>query len=578
MVTPYTDDEWSEIKDELPRPEDPFMVQYLKGREALIQQEQKQRSDAAFRAALSPIGLKACAIVDRIRAAEQATVWTPAKEDALAQSERLPYYPGMMFTHAKARMEETKLWNIIRRLPKGALLHAHLDATVDFDYLFEALLGLPGMHMATDQPGLNSASSRENAALHFRWRKTSDLSGPEIWGSEYTPNQFVPLVQAADSYPHGGRDGFTRWLKTRCTISTTDSEEQFRGVDHIWTKFANCFMVAGQILHYEPMTRIFMQKLLSQLHEDGVSWAEFRYVWPRQYYRDKSETPESDHTCFLQTIDEEVAKFKAANPSFWGIRLISTTVRSFDSRSITHAMEQCIIQKLAFPHLIAGFDLVGPEDRGRTLKDLLPELFWFRKQCALEGLEIPFFFHAGETLGDGNDTDKNIFDAILLGTRRIGHGFSLYKHPLLTQMVRDKRILIESCPISNEVLRLCSSIMSHPLPALLAQGIACSLCNDDPAMLGQEHAGMSHDFWQAVQGWDNLGLAGLGSLAENSVRWSVFEDQNNEEWMADIKEASLGKGEKSRRLKEWRVKWEEFCLWVVTEYGDEENEESGKSN
>ncbi|KAL5629155.1 hypothetical protein BROUX41_001762 [Berkeleyomyces rouxiae] len=573
MAFPYTDEEWAEVEAELPRPQDPFMAQYLKGREALIEQEQSRRSDAAFRTALSPIAREACAIVERIRVKEQATIWTPANEDAMAQSEHLPYYPGMMFTHAKTRMEQTKLWNIVRRLPKGALLHAHLDATVDFDYLFKALLELPGMHMSTDQPCLESAENRSKAAIQFCWRKKEDLVGPAIWRSEYTPNKFVPIAQAADSFPHGGREGFTKWLKTRCTISTTDSEEQFRGVDHIWTKFANCFLVAGQILHYEPMTRLFMQRLLAQLHEDGVSWAEFRFVWPRQYYREHSETPEPGHDAFLQTIDEELTKFKAANPSFWGIRLITTTIRSFDARTITHAMEQCIMQKLAFPHLIAGFDLVGAEDRGRTLKDLLPELFWFRKQCALEGVEIPFFFHAGETLGDGNDTDKNLFDAILLGTRRIGHGFSLYKHPLLIEMVRDKRILIESCPISNEVLRLCSSVMSHPLPSLLAQGVSCSLCNDDPAMLGQEHAGMSHDFWQALQGWDNLGLAGLGSLAENSVRWSAFEDQTSEEWTKGIKEASLGQGEKATRLKEWRIEWERFCLWVVTEYGDTTKDE-----
>ena len=80
-----------------------------------------------------------------------------------------------------------------------------------------------------------------------------------------------------------------------------------------------------------------------------------------------------------------------------------------------------------------------------------------------------------ECLGTGNSTDHNLFDAVLLGTRRIGHGFSLYKHPLLIDMVKDKKILIESCPVSNEVLRLCGSIMSHPLPALFVGSCRASL-------------------------------------------------------------------------------------------------------
>lgn len=231
-------------------------------------------------------------------------------------------------------------------------------------------------------------------------------------------------------------------------------------------------------------------------------------------------------------LSEELDRFRATpeGASFWGIRMIWTSVRSEPTRSIIQSMDDCIATKLSHPTLLSGYDLVGLEDGGRPLTSLLPELFWFRKQCAMEGVTIPLFLHAGETLGDGTHADGNLYDAVLLGTRRIGHAFSLYKHPRLVEAVKDRRVLVESCPISNEMLRLTGSIMQHPLPALLARGVACALCNDDPAILGQDTAGMTHDFWQALQGWENLGLAGLGSLAENSVRWAAFEDQTAEEW------------------------------------------------
>ncbi len=227
--------------------------------------------------------------------------------------------------------------------------------------------------------------------------------------------------------------------------------------------------------------------------------------------------------------------------------------------------------KKAFPQLIAGYDVVGYEDLGRSLQDLTPELFWFRKHCAENGVDIPFFFHAAETLGDGTEADENLFDAILLGTRRIGHGFTLYRHPLLIDMVKEKRILVESCPVSNEILRLTGSIMSHPLPALIARGVPAALCNDDPAILGQGSTGTTHDFWQALQGWDNLGLPGLGALAENSVRWASYEDCSAKEWLKQVKEGALGTGIRAQRLKEWMGDWERFCQWVVTEYGVDED-------
>ncbi|KAL9103202.1 MAG: hypothetical protein Q9163_001729 [Psora crenata] len=40
--------------------------------------------------------------------------------------------------------------------------------------------------------------------------------------------------------------------------------------------------------------------------------------------------------------------------------------------------------------------IVGQEDIGRSLADLIPELFWFRKRCVENGIDIPLFFYAGE--------------------------------------------------------------------------------------------------------------------------------------------------------------------------------------
>ncbi|KAK0635170.1 hypothetical protein B0T17DRAFT_486108 [Bombardia bombarda] len=569
--------EWvdSVLANELPKNSDPVIQQYLKGRSALIAEEQKQRSDHSFRQNLSPIAKRAHAIVGRIRAEEQQTTWTPALEEKIAsapENENVTVFPGMMFSLAKPTMESTKLWRIVRRMPKGALLHAHCDAMVDFDYLLNVVLETPGMHIACPDGALATPAERRDGGVTIRFKKSTTSAGQSqsVWDAKYEPGTFIPIAKAADEYPDGGRQGFLAWLKSRCVISQTDAVDQHHGLTEIWRKFMGCFAVIGSIIHYEPIWRAFLQRLMSILVADGVYWTEIRFVWPLDYCTTNSDTPEPDYTAMFTAIDEEVAKFRATPQGrpFWGLRMIWTCLRFRPTDRIITEMGRCIETKLAFPHLLAGFDLVGPEDAGRPLADILPELFWFRKQCAAEGVEIPFFFHAGECLGDGDATDHNLFDALLLGTRRIGHGFSLYKHPKLIQAVKDRRVLIESCPISNEVLRLTGSIMQHPLPALLARGVACALCNDDPAILGQDTAGMTHDFWQALQGWENLGLAGLGSLAENSVRWAAFEDQDAEQWAKGIREASVGEGVKAERLRTWAVEWERFCLWIVDEYGE----------
>ena len=49
------------------------------------------------------------------------------------------------------------------------------------------------------------------------------------------------------------------------------------------------------------------------------------------------------------------------------------------------------------------------------------------------------------------DTDINIIDAILLGAKRIGHGYAIVKHPEAKKLARHKNIPLEICPISNQV-------------------------------------------------------------------------------------------------------------------------------
>jgi adenosine deaminase CECR1 len=349
------------------------------------------------------------------------------------------------------------------------------------------------------------------------------------------------------------------------------------------------------------------------------------------YYREGSEMPDPDYDHMFKAMEEEVAKFQATDQGsrFWGLRVVWSTMRSQDPRSIIEDADSCIATKIVWPHLVAGYDLADSENLGRPLADLLPELFWFRKQCAVEEVQIPFFLRAEGSLGDNDKdatTESDLFDALLLGTRRVGHATSLHKHPRLVEAIRDRRILVEIRPVSKEGLDPSADVVMHdPLEALLAQGVHCALCGDDSGILPKQEqdasSRMTDIFWQVLQAGDGMDLATLGSLAENSVRWAAFEDQDAETWYvpqpsfsfdvtfawvvwqapkkkfrclkhcplpppnpairalgeadkitrsraSDIRAASVGAGVKAARLQQWAVEWERFCLWIVTEYGD----------
>ncbi|KAI6832836.1 Metallo-dependent hydrolase [Hortaea werneckii] len=555
----------------VPTLDQPFIQKYLDGRDNLVATEKRQRSDHVFREGLSPMAAEAASIVSAIRFEEQQTLWNASYEDNLAKQEPFEVHPGMMFSLAKERMESSKLWKIVKKMPKGALLHCHLEAMGDLDWLMEEAFNTEGICISAPSP-LASDDARETNDFIFQYVKgdTASSNTESIWTQSYQSNNPIPIGQAADTFP-GGKDAFIAWFKSRASITHDEAVQHHLGPNAIWRKFMACFPLLASLQRYEPIFRRFIRNMLKQLHEDGVKWVDVRSVFLAPYTKKGAEKPDEDFEGMLAAMQEEIDAYcdSEEGKGFWGARLIWTTVRAFSHKQIVQDMKECIRLKVLFPDLIAGYDLVGQEDAGRCLAELTPLLFWFKKRCAEEGVDIPFFFHAGETLGDGDEVDENLFDAVLLGTRRIGHGFSLYKHPLLIEMVKDKRILVESCPVSNEVLRLTSSITSHPLPALLSRGVPCSLCNDDPAILGQGKSGMTHDFWQALQGWENLGLPGLASLAENSVRWAAYEDCSAKEWAEEIKSGSVGKTLRGERMREWTKEFEKFCQWVVWEFGAE---------
>jgi hypothetical protein len=51
------------------------------------------------------------------------------------------------------------------------------------------------------------------------------------------------------------------------------------------------------------------------------------------------------------------------------------------------------------------------------------------------------------------------------------------------------------------------------------------------------------------------------------VRWSNFENQDTQTWLNDISAGVNGTGIRAKRIKEWNKEWEQFCQWIIDEFG-----------
>lgn len=277
---------------------------------------------------------EACAIVDQIRFSEQQTIWTKEFEDSLV-SQHVDVFPGMMFSLAKDRMEKSRLWKIVKRMPKGTLLHCHLEAMVDLDWALEEAFKTEGICVRSDGP-LSTKEQRLKTGWSFTFSKIKAREGVSMWNEQYVKNTKIPITVAADSFPDGGRKGFIEWVRSRVSITPEEHLAHHEGPNEVWRKFISCFPILGSLIYYEPIYRKFIRKMCKQLLDDGVYYVDMRSAFYTPYRSLGQDDWDPDYFNMLEHLEEEIEKFKASEEGkgFWGARMIWTTVRAFGKRQV----------------------------------------------------------------------------------------------------------------------------------------------------------------------------------------------------------------------------------------------------
>jgi adenosine deaminase CECR1 len=99
-------------------------------------------------------------------------------------------------------------------MPKGALLHAHLDATVNAAFLLKLALEHPVIHVRTPNAinGSTFASTLPEFCALPPDQFSDDISG--LTDATYYPDSWVPLWKARETFDLslGGPEGFDRWV------------------------------------------------------------------------------------------------------------------------------------------------------------------------------------------------------------------------------------------------------------------------------------------------------------------------------------------------------------------------------
>jgi adenosine deaminase len=120
---------------------------------------------------------------------------------------------------------------------------------------------------------------------------------------------------------------------------------------------------------------------------------------------------------------------------------------------------------------VVGIGLGG--DEANFPPDLYVEPFAYARACGLHTVA-----HAGEAAGA-----QSVRAAVeRLGAERIGHGVRACEDRAVVDLLAFRGIPLECCPTSNRLTGVVLEGRPHPIEALDAAGVRCTIDADDPAL------------------------------------------------------------------------------------------------
>ena len=226
----------------------------------------------------------------------------------------------------------------------------------------------------------------------------------------------------------------------------------------------NKFLNAQKILASEEILTRIAFEVCEDAFNDGVRILELRYA-PTFIAEDHEHLSfEKIHTALVKGL--EMAKKRL--PMAVGLICIIQRTKSYEDA--VKVVDFAIDHKDTF----IALDLADNEENFDP--KIFAPLFQKAKKA---GLRITV--HSGEA--PNHLAATWVKDSVeILGAERIGHGIQIIRDPIIMQFVRDRKIPLEVCPISNFLTQSFPTYESHPIRKLIDNGILVTINSDDPGV------------------------------------------------------------------------------------------------
>jgi len=294
-------------------------------------------------------------------------------------------------------------------------------------------------------------------------------------------------------------------------ITLPEAEALYRFTD--FTGFINAFKAVTRQLIGPEDYEFIAWRMMQQLAAQGVVHAEV-YISVGVIYMWRNHDP----ACFEPIFEGlERARLRAQRELGLSLYWIFDAVRHFTVPEAERVFRKAAELRATCPAII-GIGLGGDE---RQCGSEPFRAFYAEARAA--GLRLTN--HAGETTGP-----EAIWEALSIGSERLGHVLSSVEDETLLQEFRTRGIGLELNPTSNVRTGVCPSFTDHPLRRMFDAGLLVTLNSDDPAFFGSD---LENEYLLAHT-QQSFTRDELRQLAINSFRASFLPAADRGHWIEKI--------------------------------------------
>jgi adenosine deaminase CECR1 len=312
-------------------------------------------------------------ILQAIRKLDDQNVYATQPTRRGYRGQEHPRFMGDHFLYNADLIEQTMLYRVAQKMPKGAHLHIHFNANLLPSVLIDIAKRMDRMFITSNvplipigetetEPGYYDHFDRSKIQFSILSKENALNQTGNLFDRDYPVDKRLAMEFKdfrEEFGKHYKKCTVDEWLINKLVFHEEEAHGWLQTAEGAWERFnARTQMMKG-LFNYETAYREYTRQCLWEFVDDNIQYAEIRpnFMTTNQLWKDDG-TDKIPNEGIMKIIIEEYEAFQRElhkqNKYFGGLKVIYCTPRSFSNALVKMSLDECFAFKKRWPEWIAG--------------------------------------------------------------------------------------------------------------------------------------------------------------------------------------------------------------------------------